>query len=387
MAPRSLRPLLASLFLFVFGFAFYDELFPIYARSLGASAVELGTLFTLAQVMLTVGVLLGGFLSDRYGSRTLMVISWIAVVPVPLMYLAAPTWAWLIPGVILFNITYSGLPALNAYVSANAQREQIASAFGTIGAASSAGSFLGRGLGGIVAERFGMSTNFLVALICFAASTAAMFLTAPDRSSRRPAVRITEAVPLRTLAGRRPSLGLLAVVNAVPLALLPFVSPFLREVRGLGLSEIGVLGSMLSLGALIAAYIFGRLADRLGRARVLIVILLTCALGNLLVVLGPPALLPLAFVLRTARGLGVVSEALVGSMVGAGESGRAFGAWYTIIGIVAAIGTFLAGFAYKADAALPLLLGPAILLAAAGALAWRQGTRGEPRLLREEISP
>lgn len=221
MGPRNLRVVLISLFLFVFGFALYEELLPIHARTLGASGVELGALFTISQVMLTVGVLLGGFLADRYGARNLMLASWIGSVPVPLLYLLAGSWAWLLPGLILFNLTYSGLPALNAYLSGQARRDRIASTFGIVGAASSAGSFLGRGLGGVLAERFGISLNFALALLCFAASTVALFLTEREQRVRHASLPLTEAFRLRGFAGRWPFLAVLAVINGIPIAVFP----------------------------------------------------------------------------------------------------------------------------------------------------------------------
>ncbi|MCL6641211.1 MAG: hypothetical protein K6T92_07540 [Candidatus Rokubacteria bacterium] len=58
---RNLRLLFASLLLWMLGVGLYEGLIPIFARQLGASAVQLGSLYTVRSLGLAVGFLAGAF--------------------------------------------------------------------------------------------------------------------------------------------------------------------------------------------------------------------------------------------------------------------------------------------------------------------------------------
>jgi len=60
----NLRLLFAALLLWMLGVALYDQLIPIYARQLGATPVQLGTLFTLRNLTTATGFLIGWTLAD-----------------------------------------------------------------------------------------------------------------------------------------------------------------------------------------------------------------------------------------------------------------------------------------------------------------------------------
>jgi MFS family permease len=357
---RTFTILFLAFFSWVFGFGLYDDLFPIHARALGATPVQLGLLFTLRQLTIVAGSMLGGILSDRYSRRAVMLVSWFLGVPAPLLYWAAPSWPWLLPGVFLYEITIFGLPALNAYIAERTVPERIASTFATLTASSSLALLLAPALGGLVAARWGIPTTFLLALACYTLSTILIFRTERDQRARQPlpwrrALRFWES------GGLWPLIAMLGLMTGVPVALAPFVSPFLREVRGLGLAQIGALGSVLSGGGLIFTLLAGRAADRWGHRRVLVVTMLLIAAGTLIVALGPVVLLPFAFLIRSRSAAQSLSQAVVGGRATMESAGRAFGLYGMLTGLVGAGGTFLAGFAYRVDPALPLIAGAALV--------------------------
>lgn len=378
MTPRNLRVLILTTFLWLFGFGLYDDLFPIYARGLGATAVQLGLLFTVRQLTITAGSIIGGILSDRYSRRTVMIISWVMGAPAPLLFLMAPSWGWLLPGVLLYDLTIFGLPAFNAYVAERARPGSIASTFAVLTASSSLGLLLSPALGGLIADRWSIPTTFVLAFLCYAASAALVFQSEPERETARVKLPWRQALRLGDVGGLWPLLIMLGTMTAVPVALAPFIPPFLREVRGLGLAQIGALGSIISAGGLIFTLIVGRLADRWGYRPVLVLTLLFIATGNLIVALGPVVLLPLAFLIKSRSAAQSVSHAVVGARVAADAAGRGFGLLGTITGLVGAGGTFLAGIAYRESPALPLVAGAAVVIALAIVLMWhREAAVGE----------
>jgi MFS family permease len=366
------------MFLWLFGFGLYYELFPIHARGLGASAVQLGVLFSVRQLSMMAGSIIGGVLSDRYSRRTVMILSWVIGFPAPLLFLAAPSWAWLLPGILLHDLTFFGLPAFNAYVAERTEPARIASTFAVLTAFSSLGLLLSPALGGLIAERWSIPTTFVLAFLCYAASAVLVFQSEPERETAQEKLPWREALRLWDVGGLWRLFLMLGTMTAVPLALAPFIPPFLREVRGLGLAQIGALGSIISAGGLIFTLITGRLADRWGHRPVLVLTLLLIATGNLIVALGPVALLPLAFLIKSRSASQSLAQAIVAARVAAGAAGRGFGLLGTITGLVGAGATFVAGVAYRANPALPLLVGAGVVTALAIALAWqREGAVGE----------
>lgn len=373
MTARNLRVLFLALFSWVFGFGLYDDLFPLHARALGATPVQLGILFTVRQLTITAGSILGGVLSDRYGRRAVLLPSWILAAPVPLIFVAAPSWGWLLPGIFLYDITIFGLPALNAYVADYTAPDRIASTFATLTAASSLALLFAPALGGLVAARWGIRASFALAFVCYTVSTLFILRTDPERAAPRAPRAWGQALRFWDLQGHWPTFILLGVIAGAPLALAPFVSPFLREVRGLGLAQIGVLGSILSGGGLLFTLASGRAADRWGQHPMLVATLLLTAAGALVVAYGPLYLLPAAFLVKSRSTVQSLSQAVVAARVPAESAGRAFGLLGMATGLVGALGTILAGVAYRVAPPLPLAAGAGLMTVVAGLLLLQRG--------------
>ncbi len=367
------------MFLWVFGFGLYDDLFPIYARTLGATGVQLGLLFTIRHLIITAGSILGGVLADRYSRRAVMLVSWVLGAPAPLLFLAARQWAWLLPGIVLYDFTIFGLPALNAYIAERTDRAKIASTFAILTTASALSLLLSPAIGGLIAARWSIRTTFGLAFLCYAASAVLIFWSEPERQGGRTALPWREALRIWDLGRLWPLFILLGLMSGIPLALAPFVPPFLREVRHLGLAQIGALGSILSGGGLIFTLLAGRLADRWGHRPLLVLTLLLIAAGNLIVALGPVALLPLAFLIKSRSAAQSLSQAVVAGRISMDAAGRGFGLLGTMTGLAGAGATMLAGIAYRIDPALPLLAGAGAVTALAAALLLQKPGLGRGR--------
>lgn len=281
----------------------------------------------------------------------------------------APSWAWLLPGILLYDITIFGLPALYAYVAERTAPDGIAATFATLTAASSLALVISPALGGLIAARWGICATFFPAFICYALSTALAFRSERERGPAPAAAPWQQALRFWELDGLGPLLILLGLMTGVPLALAPFVSPFLREVRGLGLAQIGALGSVLSAGGLLFTLASGRAANRWGHRPLLILTLLLTATGTVIVALGPLYLLPVAFLIKSRSAAQSLSQAVVGARVSTAAVGRGFGVLGMITGIVGAGGSLLAGVAYRINPALPLVAGAVLVTALALVLA------------------
>ncbi len=366
----ALRLFLVSLFLWMFGIGLYEQLIPIYARDLGASAVQLGLLFTLRHIALAAGFIIAWAVSDRLSRRTVIVASWVAATPVPLLLAAAPSYGWLVPGLLLYEATYFGFPAMQAFVAQRVPRSELASAFSMMGTVTSMGFLISPTLGGVFSDWFGIRATLLLATAFYLASTFLILrvqIEAPGGGS------LSAAVPFRWEQARPlvPVLWTYAGILLVILITVPFTTPFLHEVRGMSLASIGFLGSMVGLGAVAFTPVAGRLGDRLGLAPAMAATLVLFALGMVLTIYGPVALLPIVATFRCRSPLNSLGHALVGERAPPEIIGRAFALAGILAALLAAAGSFLGGFAYRVDPALPLLVSVVLAVAIAAGLVAR----------------
>lgn len=372
---RNLQLLFAAMLSWTFGVALYDGLVPIYARQLGASPVELGMLWTVRHVALATGYLIGILVADRVSPRRVMLASWLAGTPVPLLLAAATTYVWLLPGLLLYELTFFGLPIVHAYISQRVPASELATTFGALGATSSVAFLVAPTIGGLIADASGIRATLRLAAVCFALSTALMLALRHDgnRPQTRGALRTFAWDEIRPMA---PVLMIYAGIQFVMLITTPFATPFLREARGLSLSEIGFLSSMQAVGGVGLTALAGRLGDRVGIPLALAWATLAYAVGISLAVFGPLALLPLTSVFRARAPMNSLGQAMIGSRAPATMFGRAFAIAGMLSALASAVGVFAGGFAYRAYAGLPLLISAGLAVAIAAAALWvRPGAR------------
>lgn len=367
-ADQDLRLLFGSLFFWMLGVGLYEGLLPIYARQLGASPVELGTLFTLRHLALAAGFLIGWAVADRLSRRTLMFASWFAGLPVPLALALAPTYLWLLPGLLLYELTYFALPAIHAYITERVAPTELASAFGAMHTLTSIAFLVSPTAGGVLADRFGIRPVLVIAFALFAVSTVLVVRVRRDGPGTLP-VGGAPRVALRDLRPVGPALLVYVAVSFVALVTVPFLPPYLREVRGLSLSEIGVLASLQALGAVLLTPVVGRLGDRVGHARVLVGQLGAWIAGILLTAYAGGAWLAIGAALRCRSPLTTLSQAMVAAASPRAILGRTFALAGIATAVLAAVGAFVGGYAYRANPIYPLLVSIATAAVVALALA------------------
>jgi len=373
---RNLQLLFTAILFWTFGVALYDGLVPIYARQLGASPVQLGTLWTARHIALATGYLIGMLVADRVSPRTVMLASWLVGTPVPLLLAAAPTYAWLLPGLLLYELTFFGLPIVYAYISQRVPASQLATTFGALGATSSVAFLVAPTIGGLIADASGIPATLRLAAGFFALST--LLILALRRGQDRP--RAAEVAPRAfTWAEIRPVAPVLLIhagIQFVMLITTPFATPFLREARGLSLSEIGFLSSMQAVGGIGLTALAARIGDRVGIPLALTGATLLYAAGISGIVFGPAVLLPLTSIFRARAPMNSLGQAMIGSRAPAAMFGRAFAIAGVLSALMSAAGVFAGGFAYRANPGLPLLISAGLAIVVAATVLWiRPGPR------------
>lgn len=368
---RNLQLLFAAILFWTFGVALYDGLVPIYARQLGASPVQLGTLWTARHIALATGYLIGMLVADRVSPRTVMLASWLVGTPVPLLLAAAPTYAWLLPGLLLYELTFFGLPIVYAYISQRVPASQLATTFGALGATSSVAFLVAPTIGGLIADASGIPATLRLSAGFFALST--LLILALRRGQDRPrAAEVTRTFTWAEIRPVAPVLLIYAGIQFVMLITTPFATPFLREARGLSLSEIGFLNSMQAVGGIGLTALAARIGDRVGIPLALTGATLLYAAGISGIVFGPAVLLPLTSIFRARAPMNSLGQAMIGSRVPAPMFGRAFAIAGVLSALASAAGVFAGGFAYRANPGLPLLISAGLAIIVATAVVWIQ---------------
>jgi DHA1 family tetracycline resistance protein-like MFS transporter len=105
-----------------------------------------GTAWALMQFLFSP---IQGALSDRFGRRTVILISNLGVGLDYVLMALAPTVAWLFVGRVISGITAASISTAYAYIADVTPPEQRAARFGYLGAAFGAGFVLGPALGGL----------------------------------------------------------------------------------------------------------------------------------------------------------------------------------------------------------------------------------------------
>ncbi len=275
-------------FLCIVGWNASIPFLPLYVRELGVT--------DLHQVELWSGVLAAagsaasflvfpfwGALSDRMGHKwnTIRAALGIAVTFVAMAFVGSVQELFVAR---VFQGALAGItPAFFALASAFVPLENVGFALGVIQMASSAGGAIGPLVGGAVADLAGYRWAFAVSGMLSAMGAAVVLALVRDRFRRpaRPSGPNGVADGARLVAHSLPVLGAILVMASANLAdsvarvILPLFVDFLRRDTAGVNAATGLVLSGAALAGAVSALLMGRLTDRFGYSRVLLV----CAAG------------------------------------------------------------------------------------------------------------
>ncbi|MBX5467605.1 MAG: MFS transporter [Firmicutes bacterium] len=373
--------LTASLGLRGLSFGLYLMLWPLYVEHLGGGPVALGSLAAVGGAVSALVLLPGGWLADRWDRRQLAIAAGLLAAPAPLLFAWAPSWRWLIPGMVLFHAAQFARPALQAIVAEAAPPNVMASRYGVVMSAFEAGMAVGPPVGAWMAEAaHGFGPVFVAAAVLSGLAVLALLPLRPHPQRARGALRPSRPRPWHRPALRR-WIGFMAVFATVQSLAFPFAVPYWRGVGGLGLETLGWIGSVGIAAATVAGPLWGWLAERIGFIRALGWGLGFTAVGWALVA-GFPRHVGVALLAATLRGAeegcGTVAGAAIGRTVPPEDAGTAYGWFNWVAEVGRAVGPVPGGLLYRWWPTAPFLLTAAITAALAFAFldtlppVWRQ---------------
>jgi DHA1 family tetracycline resistance protein-like MFS transporter len=359
---RDFKLLALANVLYATGLGLYQQLLFVYALHLGASRFTIGLLNALMWGVIMLVNIPGAWAATRYRLKPVLVWTWWLLVPTSLSYFFAPTWEWLIPGLILFGLAYANMPVFKAYVYLKSEPATVGASMAFIFGSYSLGLVAAPLLGGWVADRAGMRTVFLISTVAYTLSaTAVSFLR--DTPNHPPAEewRVSDLLVSPAFRGHVAFffVGFLAVYVAQP-----FVNPFLAQVHHQGYAALGLYSSLVALGTVLFMQVVGRLVDRwgarAGAGNALGLIVIGCVL--LLAGAGPPAWAPAMLCFGAWDTFRLMPSMFLPPTFGHVPLQWGYAVFDTATGIPMVCGAALGGLLYRTSYTLPFQV--AIVIAA-----------------------
>ena len=261
-----------------FSAQFITPLFPLYLEGLGASEMEIGLVLSLASILATAMMIPSGLMMNRIGKkRTLLVSVGLAALP-PLLISFLDDWRWVTPLYMIFSASFSFfIVSRMAMISESATPRNRATLFGVMNLAWPIGGLVAPTLSGFLVENFGWAPIFQVTTLIMAASLIptlrleepAAPIEVEQVPAKRPSIFDREYLPFMTL------IFLFHFLAGMMEGMIGTVLPlFLKNQIMISESLIGLFFTASSILILVLQIPSGRLADRYGRKKVLVLSLL-----------------------------------------------------------------------------------------------------------------
>ncbi|MDF2627348.1 MAG: transporter [Symbiobacteriaceae bacterium] len=281
---RDLYILWVCSFVLQLGFSLIMPFLSLYLEDLNVhgSAVELwsGVIFSANFVMMAIFAPIWGSLSDRVGRKPMMLRSAFGMGLVVWLMGLVQSAPQLLALRLLQGVASGFIPAAMAYVAGIVPRERSGQALGILGTGATAGMILGPLAGGVLSRWVGYRPIFFITSItCIIAGVVTMLtirekVTPVARKSGDSLVR-----DFRLVAQYPIILAMLFVLFMNTFSMLtaePILARFLQTLNAPAawVSFLtGVVFSMTGVSNLLVAPISGRLSDRFGSKRLLVVCL------------------------------------------------------------------------------------------------------------------
>jgi len=362
---RDLRLTILAVLLYALGTGLFLQLLWVYALNLGASRFTVGVLNAIMLATIAVGNIPGAWAARRFRLKPVMVAAWWLTVPAGLTLFLAPSWPWLIPGLVIFGLAFANAPAMKSYIYLKSEPSRVARNLTIVMGAYPLGLVVAPLVGGLIAAQVGMRIVFLI-------STAFFVLSSLTITFIRDTHYHSAETPwsLRSLSRNRRFRRYLVFFLAGFLAVYvgqAFINPYLSQVHHQGYAALGVYSSLAALGAVVLTLAMGRATDlygpRVGIAGVLIFLLA----GAVLLLVGRnPIVWALAMVFcGSFDALRFVAAGIVGDSFEGVPLAWGYGIFDAVMGLPMAGGAVLGGILYRAGYALPFVL---VVVVSAGLL-------------------
>jgi DHA1 family tetracycline resistance protein-like MFS transporter len=311
------------------------------------AAHHLGLLLALYAVMQFFFSPILGALSDQFGRRPVLLVSLAGAAVDYLLMFFAPTIALLYVGRIVAGITGANLAVVTAYIADVIPEDRRAKAYGYMNACFGLGFVIGPALGGLAGD-YAIRSPFLIAAALNATNLVLALSFLPE-SHKAPskafaAETLNPFLFLRYIRTFRGLLTLLAIffmlhfIGQVPVSLwvLYLEDKFAWTARMVGIS----FAAFGLLHAGLQAFLTGPATRRLGEVRVLLLGMVSDALGFLMLAMATDGwmVFPILLFLCTGGIAMPALQTLLSKQVGEDHQGELQGILVSLMSVAAIVG-------------------------------------------------
>ncbi|RLG41494.1 MAG: hypothetical protein DRO05_03770 [Thermoproteota archaeon] len=270
--------------------------FSLYARSLGATNLQVGIISSLSSLVLGISRLLGGYLCDVMGRKRLIVQMTFTLAVTRLLFYFAKDWTMLLLARVIASIALLYQPAIWALMADSlpegergrymAISNTISGIFGMLGPAAAAFIVKLKGV------ESGVRFLYLLSAISLALGALTRFFlveTIPVRG--KPSLRGMLRDYAAVLSLLRGDIGKVALISAMGMAFTGLIDPFVQiyAVENLKIDPAfwGFANMIASVVTLLSQPLSGYLADKFGSREVVSLSFLSTSIGYLILLSSP----------------------------------------------------------------------------------------------------
>jgi MFS family permease len=243
---RSLLFIALSLFTWGIGEGMFFNFQPIYLAQLGSNPQQIGLILGAFGAAMAITHIPAGYLADRFGRRPILLTAWAVGLAATVVMALARDLPLFVVGMVGYGLTAFVSSPLSSYVTAARGQWSVGQTLTLTTATYSFGMMLGPVAGGWIGDHYGLRTVYFVAAGIFVASNVA--------------IQFIEDQPLDCHDPTDPPVGLfsnlrfLSFLGVAGLSVFamyfaqPLTPNFLKDVRELSLSEVGLVFTAGALG-------------------------------------------------------------------------------------------------------------------------------------------
>ncbi|AET68389.1 arabinose efflux permease family protein [Desulfosporosinus orientis DSM 765] len=281
---RTLWILWAANFFVTAGMSLVIPFLPLYIEKLGVHSLEnierwSGLVFSAQFITSVIFQPIWGRFADKHGRKIMLLRAGLGMgIVTALMGAVGSVWQLLF--LRLFNGIFSGFISMSVSLQASiTPDEQSGQALGMLQTGAIAGNLIGPLIGGVMAEKFGFRQVFFLTGGLLVLASVIVMIFVHEHHKPRESVKSSKLKELRRLKPLFPIFLASTFTQVGMMSIEPIVSIYAKTLyTGAHLASIaGLVVAISGIANLIGAPTLGRLSDRIGQRKVLILSLSAAA--------------------------------------------------------------------------------------------------------------
>ena len=255
---RDLAIVATSALIWGLGEGLFIFFLPLALQRWNTDAVQIGAVLSMIGVAMALVQAPAGYFSDRFGTRPLIFSSLLLGIASAIVMAAARSLPFFVAGLLAYGCTSFISAPMNSYVTSLRGSWTVQRALTFRASAFQVGAIVGPILGGWIANTAGLSLVFRYSAGLFLASTLVMsFARRPlDLEHREASIHLVSPIVNPRFVGLLAVVFFTIIAISVPQQL---TSLYLQNVHHISIQQIGIMGTIASIGTAIIVFSLGNL--------------------------------------------------------------------------------------------------------------------------------